>query len=194
VHDGKSLLQHIFVTARAQLTFPLSSKAALEVAYQLRDRAKFVTFSEELMWGTIVYLGWGRLIWQNFMKDAEQMAHLIAEIYRFYTNQWYMEQNIKNAFTISVADLGQIDEVHMQVNLMAQNLIVDMDDIKDRDYKGDNLQVKWANEILPVIHDFNDAVCASSQNHVKESKPASNSPFLSISPLCRISSIFGILQ
>jgi Clostripain family len=159
------------------LTFSFfnSFKASLEVAYQIRREAKFVTFSEDLMWTSINYLGWGQSILSNIMRDAEQMAHLMAEIYRdSITGNSNVDMMIKNSYTISVAELSKIEEVHLQVKLMAQNLILDMDDIKERDNKEDNLQVKWANEILPFIHDFDDAVCACACDGA--AKRVSNSP------------------
>jgi hypothetical protein len=92
----------------------------------------------------------------------------MAEIYRdSLTGNPYIDTVLKDGYTISVAELSKIEEVHLQVKLMAQNLILDMDDIKERDNKEDNLQVKWANEILPFIHDFDDDGAA---------KRVSNSP------------------
>jgi Clostripain family len=134
--------------------------AGLEVAYQIKDEAMYVTFSEDLLWTTVNYIGWGRLILQNCLNDAKKMAHLMATIYRDTFNHPKIDAKFKNVFTISVADLSKIDDVHMQVNAMAQSLIIDMDNIKERDIKEDNLQVRWANEILPKAHDFDHAVCA----------------------------------
>jgi hypothetical protein len=112
------------------------------------------------MWTTINHFGWGQVILRDIMFNPAQMASRMAEIYRDSIVKSKEEiPLVRSFFTISVVDLSRIEEVHLQVKSMSQNLISDMDDIKIRDKKEDNLQVKWANEILPQLHDFSEAVC-----------------------------------
>jgi hypothetical protein len=128
--------------------------AGLEVAYQIKDKARFATFSEELMWARIPFRDWAQAILNNAMKGPKFMADLMATIYRDTFNLPKTDVALKKGYTVSVADLGKIQAVHNQVNLMALDLIVDMDDVKTWGKRSDNLQVIWATQILPSAHDF----------------------------------------
>jgi len=120
----------------------------LEVAYQIRDQAEYVTFSEEVMYAGI---DWSRLtkrIISNRKKSAKFLATLLAKEYRRSIRARHKD------YTISVVELAKVYSVRRAVDTFAGALTIDMDNVEEHDKRDDNLNVVWAEDILKKAKDF----------------------------------------